>query len=354
MPVEPELARNCDAAEDQWTAGNDAVNIPALADSTTGLTLDSGVPAQVGGAVGGFNPATVASAFAATTSKPLAEVRVWESSAAGQPASVELLPASNGTPNFAASPLATATMTGSEAAPSGGQWDTYDFSHSGFSLVAGQQYAIAWRIGSGVNLYTTAAHAGPYLGEAFIDFDQGGVAPPYWYWGTPIYEIYTNPGAVQPVTETVSGASLGFVSAPGAVTPPATTLTGIDQITPAFSLPLDVGDATGTGAGWSVSLNATRFTDAKGHTLGGLFETSEGTPVCDAATTCTAATDAKKVVNLASPLAYAANTLVRVADAGTGMGNQHLSPTYQLAVPANSYAGTYTSTWTVSLNSAPQ
>ena len=158
---------------------------------------------------------------------------------------------------------------------------------------------------------------------------------------------------VQSVTETVNGANLGFVSAPGAVTPPSTTLNGVDEVTPQFAMPLDVGDATGSGNGWNVSLNASPFTDAHGHTLAGLYQSTEPVPACDAATTCTKASDITHLVNTVNPLTYGAGNLVQVADAATGMGNQNVSPTFTLAVPANTYAGIYTSNWTVSLNSAP-
>ena len=326
--------------------------VPAVADSTAGLTLDTAVPSHIDSNVAGFTPATVGSVFVATTSKALAEVRVLQSPVDAQPAAVELLPTSSNAPDFTAASLATATRTGSEPAPNGWQWDTYDFSRSGLSLVAGHHYAVAWRIGNGVNLATNSPQAGPYLGEAYIDFDQGGVAP-YWYWGTPIYEVYTNPGAVQAVSEQVTGASLGLVSSPGAVTPPAVTLNGVDEITPSFTLPLDIGDATGSGNGWNVSLNATPFTDAHSRTLGALYQSTEPVPTCDASTTCTPATDASKLVSLVNPLTYSRSNLVQVADVATGMGDQSVSPTFTLAVPANSYAGTYTSTWTVSLTSAP-
>jgi hypothetical protein len=41
------------------------------------------------------------------------------------------------------------------------------------------------------------------------------------------------------------------------------------------------------------------------------------------------------------------------ASANTGMGNQTVTTTWRLAVPANTFAGTYTSTWTISLASGP-
>ena len=41
------------------------------------------------------------------------------------------------------------------------------------------------------------------------------------------------------------------------------------------------------------------------------------------------------------------------AAANTGLGNQTVTPTWRLAVPANTFAGTYASTWTISLVSGP-
>jgi hypothetical protein len=41
------------------------------------------------------------------------------------------------------------------------------------------------------------------------------------------------------------------------------------------------------------------------------------------------------------------------AAAASGIGNQTVTPTFKLAVPANTYAGTYTSTWTLTLASGP-
>src|SRR2546423_301852 len=41
------------------------------------------------------------------------------------------------------------------------------------------------------------------------------------------------------------------------------------------------------------------------------------------------------------------------AAVNTGMGNQTVSASFRLSVPGNTFAGTYTSTWTYSLVSAP-
>jgi hypothetical protein len=55
------------------------------------------------------------------------------------------------------------------------------------------------------------------------------------------------------------------------------------------------------------------------------------------------------------PAAATAPTATRVFNAplGTGMGDQTVTPTWTLAIPANAYSGTYNSTWTLSLVSGP-
>jgi hypothetical protein len=37
----------------------------------------------------------------------------------------------------------------------------------------------------------------------------------------------------------------------------------------------------------------------------------------------------------------------------TGTGNQTVTPTFSMSVPANAYGGSYTSTWTITLSSGP-
>jgi len=78
---------------------------------------------------------------------------------------------------------------------------------------------------------------------------------------------------------------------------------------------------------------------------------------CDTGSTCTAATvlGSKVSYPYTLPAGATAPTATEMFDANTntGMGNQTVTPTWALAIPANTYAGTYTSTWTVSLVSAP-
>src|SRR5215470_10374469 len=72
------------------------------------------------------------------------------------------------------------------------------------------------------------------------------------------------PASAATATATLSAGSLAFVSAPGNMSFSA-TLNGTDQ-TVTSSQGLDVGDATGSGAGWNITATSTTFTSG-GHTL---------------------------------------------------------------------------------------
>ena len=155
----------------------------------------------------------------------------------------------------------------------------------------------------------------------------------------------------------LKAGSLAFVSAPPNVTFPATTLNGTAQLINAAQ-GLDIGDATGSGAGWNLTSTSTTFTSGA-HTLPTSATTITSTPTvaCDtSASGCATATTTGLVTYPYSlPAAGVAPTATRMfnAEAGTGMGDQTVTPTWNLAIPPSTYAGTYTSTWTTSLISAP-
>jgi hypothetical protein len=163
----------------------------------------------------------------------------------------------------------------------------------------------------------------------------------------------TAPALATTATATLTAGSLKFVSEPPAVTFSA-TLTGVDQ-TVTNAQALDIGDATGSGTGWNLTATSTTFTTGS-KTLA-TTATSVGsapTVACDASTTCTLATT-NVTYPYALPAAGTAPTATKMfnATANTGMGNQTVTPTWKLAVPASTFAGTYTSTWTLSLVSGP-
>jgi hypothetical protein len=74
--------------------------------------------------------------------------------------------------------------------------------------------------------------------------------------------------------------------------------------------------------------------------------------VCD--TTCTLASNSVGYPYTlpAGSTAPAATKLYNAA-VNTGTGNQTVTPTYSVSIPANTYAGTYSSTWTFTLASGP-
>lgn len=171
-------------------------------------------------------------------------------------------------------------------------------------------------------------------------------------------------GAVSPAgataaSEQVNAGSLAFInSTPGNVAFPGVTLNGADQ-TKTQTQAFDVSDATGSTSGWAITATSTTFT-AGAHTLSTAATTipSAPTDACDALSTCTLATNAISYP-YTLPAAAVAPTATKLfnAAANTGMGNQTVTPTWQLAVPATTWAGgagtPYTSTWTFTLVSGP-
>lgn len=156
-------------------------------------------------------------------------------------------------------------------------------------------------------------------------------------------------------TATLTAGSLQF-NAPATVSF-ATTLTGLDQTTSATQA-IVIGDATGSGSGWKLQATSTTFcTAGNAHCLAtdAITVRSPGPAVaCGSGVTCATATNSVSYP-YALPAASSAPTATTLfnAAAGTGMGSQTVTATFTVAIPANTYAGSYSSTWTYSLVSAP-
>ncbi|MBO9532997.1 MAG: hypothetical protein J7513_08495 [Solirubrobacteraceae bacterium] len=162
------------------------------------------------------------------------------------------------------------------------------------------------------------------------------------------------PDADVAVSATLNAGTLSFIDGtPGNVTF-STSLNGANQVLTATQ-PLTVGDATGSGAGWSIAATSTTFTTGS-RNLSNTATTVTTAPslACKASTTCTLATNAV-TYPFTLPAAASAPTAQKLytAAAGTGMGAQTVTPTWRLSVPATTYAGAYTSTWTFTLTSGP-
>ena len=136
------------------------------------------------------------------------------------------------------------------------------------------------------------------------------------------------PAVATTATATITGRTLGFVSAPA---------------------------ATGSGAGWNVTATSTTFT-AGSHSLAPTSVTVPAVPTvaCDSGASCTTATNGVSYP-YSLPAAATAPTATKIysASANTGLGNQTVTLAFQLAIPASTFAGSYSSTWTYSLVTGP-
>ena len=148
-------------------------------------------------------------------------------------------------------------------------------------------------------------------------------------------------------TATVSGTagiSLNLPAGPSITD----TLDGTDQ-TVSYAPLLGVVDARGTGAGWNLQISATTFSDGAGHTLAP-GQVASASQACKAGSTCTLATSS----GITYPLTIT-TTAAKFFNAAlnTGLGKVDVTPTINVAIPGNTYAGTYTSTVTLAAATGP-
>ena len=147
-------------------------------------------------------------------------------------------------------------------------------------------------------------------------------------------------------TATVSGTA-GISLNNSATATLTDTLDGTDQ-TAVYAPLLNIVDARGLGSGWNLTVSATTFSDGASHTL------AQGTvasvaAACHAGSTCTTATNA-----IGYPLTIG-TTAAKFFNAAvnTGLGKVDVTPTIDVAIPGNAFAGTYTSTVTLASVSGP-
>ena len=181
-------------------------------------------------------------------------------------------------------------------------------------------------------------------------------------------------GAVAVTTPCTDIGTLTFTAGSLTFTPPtvftwAATDTGVDQgvlDTTTGHETMVVDDATGSGAGWNVTASSTQFTTGTillpttALSLNGSTSLATAatipTAACSTATTCTVPTDS----SVTYPVAIG-TTAVKIYDAlvNTGLGSINLglpgaNPMgWWLTIPANQKPGTYTSTITLEVISAP-
>ena len=141
-----------------------------------------------------------------------------------------------------------------------------------------------------------------------------------------------------------AGISLNLPSNPSL----SSTIDGSDQTT-SYSPVRGVVDARGSGAGWNLTISATSFSDGAGHTLAP-GTVSSVAQACAAGSSCTAATSS----GISYPLSISGTAAKFFnAAANTGLGKVNVTPTVQVSIPGNAYAGTYTSTVTLAAATGP-
>lgn len=152
-------------------------------------------------------------------------------------------------------------------------------------------------------------------------------------------------------TATITGGTLSLASS--AAPTFSVTLNGTDQ-TPSYTMPMTVTDATGSGAGWNVTVTSTAFTTGTKSLANAASTVTAVSSACVAATTCTNPTNST-TYPLTVPAAATPPTAVKLFNSAlnSGLGSFTLTPTVQVAIPANTFAGTYTSTITLAVVSGP-
>jgi len=149
-----------------------------------------------------------------------------------------------------------------------------------------------------------------------------------------------------------TGGSLSLAS-PSNVTLPTVTLNGLNQSAAATGA-FTANDQTNSGSGWNIAGTSTTFTNASSETLPTTATQVTGASAVAGTQNCSLPTNAI-TYPVTLPAAAIAPTAVKLDDAtaGTGAGPATVTLTFKTSVPANAYKGSYTSTWTFSINSGP-
>lgn len=155
---------------------------------------------------------------------------------------------------------------------------------------------------------------------------------------------------------TVTGATALSLT-PGTPTAPDVTLNGTDQ-KPTFQVPFTLEDSRGTGDGWNTTISATQFTTGgtTPRTLDTAATSMTALGVTAAAGTTTTAPSGNTITYpLALTAAATAPPTAKFYSAAkdSGMGSFTLTPTFEVKVPANAYAGVYSSTLTLAAVTGP-
>jgi hypothetical protein len=161
-------------------------------------------------------------------------------------------------------------------------------------------------------------------------------------------------GTAYAATSVVLSAGTLTITTPSVANFGGLTLNGAAQTTTAALGTFTVTDARGSGIGWNVTVQATQFT-AGSHTLAMNSISMPAPTVAKAdATSGNVPTIATGPYLIDNATAVKISSAAVDATTGNGMGSYTYTPgNLTLSVPANAYAGTYTSTVTVSVVTGP-
>lgn len=176
-----------------------------------------------------------------------------------------------------------------------------------------------------------------------------------------VFTLVIGGSTMAALADSSTGATIGVgagqlsESAPTAVAAASVTLNGSDQTT-TYSIGLTVTDARGNGGGWNLTITSTTFSSGA-NSLSTTASSISAAPnvACNAGSSCTSPTNSVTYPPLVVPAGATAPTAVKFfnAAANTGMGKFTITPIVNVAIPANAYAGTYSSTVSVAMVSGP-
>lgn len=157
------------------------------------------------------------------------------------------------------------------------------------------------------------------------------------------------PASADTINSTVSGASLAATTAAPALS--AVTLNGISTLaSTGTSTEWTLTDARGTGAAWTVSADATDFTSAAG-TTETVVRTITANNLTITPGTVTAAAGADAATGITAPaLVMSTSSQALITAPVTHKGTYNVTPSFSLAVPANSYRSNFTTGSSGALN----
>lgn len=172
--------------------------------------------------------------------------------------------------------------------------------------------------------------------------------------GAAVLVLLFVPAAGHAASVTSTGTITGSIlSAATSATPSFSANLDSGDSTQTYTVPLTIQDTRGTGAGWNLTLTSTTFTTGTQNLSTTASSLTGVTSSCTTGT-CTNPVNAQGYP-ITVPAATTAPTAVKFfnTSANNGMGKFTITPTVGVTIPQNAFAGTYSSTVTLSVVTGP-